>query len=85
LIRFVRGRGDMLRYIYIDRSWEKPDRLALFVQRMRYTALSTFGLTQYVPAGHLLLIDSPPRCLAADAIDWRDVWSRNHLGAMLAR
>src|SRR6266446_2974410 len=73
-----------LRYVYIDRTWEKPDRLAFFVQRMKYAALATFGLTRYVPSGHLLLVDSPSRCQAADAIDWRNVWNRDYVGTTRA-
>ena len=57
LLRSAREQGDVLRYVYIDRSWEKPDRLAFFVERMKYAALATFGLTRYVPSGHLLLVD----------------------------
>src|SRR5215472_279002 len=29
-------RGDILRYVYIDRVWDKPDRLARLVARMKY-------------------------------------------------
>ena len=81
VMQSARGQGDLLRYVYIDRSWEKPDRLAFFVDRMKYAALATFGLTRYVPSGHLLLVESPPRCQAADAIDWRNVWDRDYVGA----
>jgi hypothetical protein len=63
-------QGDALRYVYIDHTWEKPDRLAFFVERMKYAALATFGLTRYVPSGHLLLVDSPSPCAAANTIDW---------------
>ena len=77
----ARERGDELRYVYLDRSWEKPDRLAFFAERMKYAALATFGLTRYVPSAHLLLVDSPSRCQVADAIDWRNVWNRDYVGA----
>jgi hypothetical protein len=81
LVRPAREQGDVLRYVYIDGFWETPDRLAFFVERMKYAALATFGLTRYVPSGHLLLVDSPPGCEAADAIDWRNVWNRDYVGA----
>ena len=80
LVQSAREQGGVLRYAYIDGTWEKPDRLAFFIQRMKYAALATFGLTRYVPSGHLLLVDSPPRCQAADAIDWRNVWNRDYVG-----
>jgi hypothetical protein len=82
LVRSAREQGNVLRYVYIDRSWEKPDRLAFFVERMEYAALATLGLTRYVPSGHLLLVASTSRCqAAADAIDWRNVWNRDYVDA----
>jgi hypothetical protein len=83
-MHFAREQGDVLRYVYIDRAWEKPDRLALFLERMKYAALAIFGLTRYVPSGHMLLVESPPQCKAADAIDWRDVWNRDYVRATRA-
>jgi hypothetical protein len=80
LVRYARERGDVLRYAYLGRSWEKPDRLAFFLERMKYAALATFGLTRYVPSGHLLLVDAPSGCQIADAVDWRDVWNRDYFG-----
>jgi hypothetical protein len=68
--------GYVLRYVYIDRSWAEPDRLAVFVERIKYAALALFGLTQFVPDWHLLLIQSPAHCRAADDVDWRFVWRR---------
>ncbi len=48
---------------------------------MKYAALATFGMTRYVPFAHLPLVESPSRCQAADAIDWRNVWNRDYVGA----
>jgi hypothetical protein len=81
ILRAAREQGDVLRYIYIGRSWEKPDRLGVFVERMKYAAIAPFGLTRYVPSQDLLMVESPSRCPAADAVDWRDVWNRDYLGA----
>lgn len=50
----------MLRYVYIDRTWDKPDHLAFFVDRMKYAVLATFGLTRYLPSWHLLRVELPP-------------------------
>jgi hypothetical protein len=69
------------RYVYIDHSWEKPDRLGFFVTRMKYAALATFGLTRYAPSGYLLLVASPSQCDLADAYDWQNVWSRDYVAA----
>jgi hypothetical protein len=84
LVQSIREQVDTLRYTYIGRSWERPNRLAFFVERMKYAALATFGLTRYVPSGHLLLVASPSRCRVADAIDWRNVWNRDYVGAARA-
>jgi hypothetical protein len=75
---------DVLRYVYIDRSWDKPDRLAFYVQRMKYAALKTFRLTRFVSDPRILLVDAPSRCQAANAIDWRNVWNRDYVGAARA-
>jgi hypothetical protein len=79
VVAAARQRGDVLRYVYIGRSWEKPDRVPYFVERVKYAVLAAVGLSHYVPSAHLLLVDSPPGCRAADAIDWRDVWNRDYV------
>jgi hypothetical protein len=81
-VRPAREQGDVTRYVYIDRSWEKPERLAHFIQRVKYAALAPLGLTPYVQSGRLLLVDSPPQCHVVDAIDWRNVWNRDYLIAI---
>jgi uncharacterized protein YaiI (UPF0178 family) len=58
----------------LDGTREKPDRLAFFVERM-------FGLTPYMPSGHLLLVESLSQCQAADGTAWRNVWSRDYVEA----
>jgi hypothetical protein len=47
--------------------------------------LALFHLTHYVPSWRLLLIDSPRDCPIVDGIDWRMVWSRDHVTASLAK
>ena len=80
IVRSAHEQGDVLRYVYIDRTWDKPDRLAVFVERMKYAALATFGLTRYEPSWHLLLIKSSSDCKVADVIDWRLVLNRDYIG-----
>jgi hypothetical protein len=80
IVRSARDQEDVIRYVYIDRTWDKPDHLAVFGERMKYAALATFGLTRYEPSWHLLLVESPSNCQIADAIDWRLVWSRDYIG-----
>jgi hypothetical protein len=81
VLRSAREQGDAVRYIYIDRSWQKPNRLGVFVERAKYAALASFGLTRYVPSQDLLLVESPSGCRVADGLDWRDVWNRAYLDA----
>jgi hypothetical protein len=73
--------GNVRRYVYIDRSWPIPDRPGVFGERAKQMILAVLGMTRYVPSRRLLLIDSPPGCHAADAIDWRPVWDRDYLAA----
>jgi len=51
---------------------------------MKYAALASFGLTPYVPWGHLLLVVSPPRCKIAAAVDWRNMWNRDYIATVRA-
>lgn len=81
IVRYAREQGDVVRYVYIDHTWDAPHRLAVFVQRMKYAALMAVGLTRYMPSWHLLLIESPAHCQVTDAIDWRAAWDRDYLKA----
>jgi hypothetical protein len=77
-IRSAREPGYALRYIYIERSWEEPPRLAIFVERVKYAALAVLGFTQFTPFRQVLLVESPPHCPVANDVDWRFVWSEAH-------
>lgn len=80
----AREAGEVARYVNIDRSWERPNRVAFFIYRIKHAALATFGLTPYVPGGHLMLVQSPPDCQSAQTIDWRNVWNRDYVEATAA-
>jgi hypothetical protein len=75
-VRASREQDYLLRYVYIDGTWDKPHPVSVAVERVKYAALATFGLTRYAPSPQLLLIESPSRCQVANAIDWRDVWNQ---------
>jgi hypothetical protein len=77
----ARKVGDVARFVYIDRSWDRPNRLVFFFYRMKYAALATFGLTHYVPGGPLMLVEAPSDCGAVEAIDWSNVWNRDYVEA----
>ncbi len=76
--------GYLRRYIYFDQTWDTPDPRAAVVQRKKYAALATFGLTKYTPSWHLLQVEAPANCRAAKAIDWRSIWNRDELAAAQA-
>lgn len=72
-------RGYTHRYIYIDHVWNRPHRLAVWIQRIKYAVLAIFGQTQYVPAPYLLQVEVPSLCPIAGAIDWREAWRRDYV------
>jgi len=75
-IRSSREPGYTLRYVYIERSWEEPPQLAVYVERVKYAALAMLGLTRYTPFRQVLLVEIPPHCSAAGDVDWGGVWQR---------
>jgi hypothetical protein len=74
--------GYVRRYLYIERSWDAPRRAAIWLERAKYGVLALFGGTRYVASGQLLQVELPPRCDAANAIEWRMVWDHDYLAAM---
>jgi hypothetical protein len=62
------------RFIYLDRTWQNPDRLGMRLVWLKYRALYMLGLSPYVPSTLALLVAQPNGCQAAEAIDWRSVW-----------
>ncbi len=85
VVRAARARDYLLRYVYIDRVWDKPRPLAVAVDHAKYAALEMLGLTRYAPSPDLLAIEVPSQCRRAEAIDWRAVWNRNTLEAIESR
>jgi hypothetical protein len=79
LVRTPPPPGYVRRFVYIGRTWTKPNRPAILVERARQAALAVLGLTRYVPSWHLLLVDAPVGCQAADRVDWQPVWDRDYL------
>jgi hypothetical protein len=80
LVRGVGEPGDVVRYIYLDRSWTVlPNPLAVFFEWKKHKALELFGLTSYVPSAYMLRLAWHPGCDVADAIDWQVVWRRDFL------
>lgn len=76
--------GYARRYVYIDRSWDRPDPRGVFIQRTKYRSLAMVGLTEYIPSTHLIVVETAKNCRAAEAIDWSPVWSRVSLSTARA-
>jgi hypothetical protein len=85
LMNYASEQGYTRRYIYFDRSWDRPDTRAMFGQRVKYWALAVFGLTEYFPSQYLILAETPKNCRNTEAIDWRSVWNRDNLAAANAK
>jgi hypothetical protein len=79
IMRSAREPHQARRYVYLDRSWDTPHRLAVFLERAKFAVLAAFGLTRYVPSRQLLLIEAPSGCEAAHSVNWRMVWDRQLL------
>ena len=80
LVRLVGEPGDVVRYVYLDRSWRVlPNRLAVFFEWKKHKVLELFGLTPYVPFPFMLRLAWFPGCELANAIDWQIVWRRDAL------
>jgi hypothetical protein len=82
VVRAVGGQSDVVRYVYLDRTWNAPDRLSVFFEWKKHKALALFGLAQYVSSRYMLRLAWPPGCGVADTIDWRTVWNRDYLATV---
>lgn len=68
-------QGYQQQFFYIDRKWSRPDSWAVSIQRMKYSLLAMFGLTEYAPSAFTLQVETPRDCPAAQNLDWRSVWT----------
>lgn len=71
-------------YVYFDRTWERPNRWAVSMQRMRYGLLALIGRADYASSRFVLEVESPRDCPAAESVDWRPAWGRTDLSAAAA-
>jgi hypothetical protein len=74
--RSAREPGYTTRFIYFERFWEQPHRLAVFIERLKYIALGLVSATNFIPYRHVLLVEAPEPCRAADDVDWSPLWRR---------
>jgi hypothetical protein len=74
--------GRTLYFVFYDRRWRAPDRVAIAWERKQQKALALFGLTRFVPSAYMLAIAAASDCRAADVIDWQNVWDRRYLASL---
>lgn len=74
-------QGYIRRYIYFGLSWDRPKPWAALVQRMKYSVLSMFDLTDYRPSRFAILVDTPKNCEAVLNINWSSAWNPEYLAA----
>lgn len=70
--------GDRRRFIYLDRSSAVEDRIGMFLERAKHTALTLLRQTRYVPYRNMLMVTEPFDCHAAETVDWRPIWDRQY-------
>lgn len=66
-------------YVYLDRTWDRPNRWAVSIQRMKYGVLALFGRVDYATSRFVLEVETPRNCPAAERVDWRAAWNRTDL------
>lgn len=79
LLKTLTPETRMLYFVYYERRWREPDRLAIFWEQKKQQALAVVGLRSSAPSPYLLGITAPLGCSAADAIDWRQIWDQRYL------
>jgi hypothetical protein len=72
------GQDDRLQYVYFDQKWNRPNRWAVSLQRMKYSLLAMLGRTDYATSNFVLQVEAPRDCPAAERVDWRPAWSRTY-------
>jgi hypothetical protein len=75
-------QGYARQYVYFDRKWNRPNRWAVSIQRMKYGLLALFGRTDYATSGYVLEVEAPRDCPAAERVDWRSAWRRTGVAAV---
>jgi hypothetical protein len=72
--RAAREPGYTTRFIYVERIWGEPHRLAVFIERLKHVALGFVRATDFIPYRQVLLVEAPEPCRAADDVDWSLLW-----------
>lgn len=71
-------------FIYIDKTWKSQDRIGLHFNWLKHTALGVIGKSAYFPLQEAIVLAEPAKCATTDTIDWKQVWDKARLAAMVA-
>jgi len=63
------------RFIYIEDSWNSPDRFTLFLAAKRQRALVVLGLRRDA-SDRMLYVSAPSECPSIQTVNWRSVWNK---------
>jgi hypothetical protein len=64
-------------FYYMDSSWPEQQRVAMFLEWLKYAALDLVDASRYVPVKKAIVLADPPDCHPADVIDWRTLWEKH--------
>jgi len=84
LVPQLSGDTYAVRYAYLDRVWDKPDRASLYLQWKFHRALQLIGLSRYLPLPYVLLIQAPPDCRSVQPLDWSPIWQPSYVADSIA-
>lgn len=77
LLARLAPQGYTFRYYYLDQTWARQARLALYMEWLKHAALGVFGRSPYRTVKIAVVIADPLSCEGPDPIDWRRLWLRS--------
>ena len=69
--------GFEARYLFLDKSWDAPDRLALYYRWARNLLLAGLGASRYTTQKTAILLVEPQGCDKTAPMDWSRLWRRD--------
>jgi hypothetical protein len=65
------------RYFYLDKSWDAPNRFAMYFEWGKNVFLGRFRNPRYFDAETAIVVAEPVDCNRSVSVDWQLVWDRN--------
>jgi hypothetical protein len=85
LARIAPSASYTYRFFYLDRSWAEQDRLQIFTEWLKHSALGLAGASRFVPVKTFIAVAEPSACETVVRVDWQSVWDRGRYQARTAR